>query len=207
LGFSNGFAAFLGIITGRAGRSIHLGAASDNAKAQNTFAGSTTGNARDVDLTMWIENDNYGGNPRLIVPKFIIIGAKSTPATDFAAFNMKLLTGGDNKVIGRASYQSETSTFVANKQYGRIDAYIRSWINGATYGEFEIMVEHAGIAEIVARLGNLRNFGEFKFKSLVADPAVADLTDGYMGIFKNTTSGNIWLAVNDGAVIKKVQLV
>jgi trimeric autotransporter adhesin len=43
-------------------------------------------------------------------------------------------------------------------------------------------------------------------KTKAGDPTVADLPDGSFHVWKNTTSGNVYLWVNDGGTLKKVQL-
>lgn len=42
--------------------------------------------------------------------------------------------------------------------------------------------------------------------SRAADPAAVDLGVGNWSVFKNTVSGNVYLAYNDAGTIKKVQL-
>jgi trimeric autotransporter adhesin len=43
-------------------------------------------------------------------------------------------------------------------------------------------------------------------KTKAGDPTAADLPEGAFHVWKNTTSGNVYLWVNDGGVMKKVQL-
>jgi hypothetical protein len=45
-----------------------------------------------------------------------------------------------------------------------------------------------------------------RFTSTDADPTTTEIPDGGFGIHKNTTSGDVFLATNDGGVIKKVAL-
>lgn len=54
--------------------------------------------------------------------------------------------------------------------------------------------------------GTLVNVGLSRTSS-TADPTTGDIPSGYTSIHKNTTSGNVFLAYNDGGAIKKVQLV
>lgn len=42
--------------------------------------------------------------------------------------------------------------------------------------------------------------------SLAVDPTTTDLDPLHWGVFKNTTSGNVYLAYNDAGTIKKVAL-
>ena len=46
---------------------------------------------------------------------------------------------------------------------------------------------------------------ENKVKSKASDPNTSDIQDGYFHVWKNTSSGNIYLWVNDGGVMKKIQ--
>jgi hypothetical protein len=46
---------------------------------------------------------------------------------------------------------------------------------------------------------------ENKVKSKAGDPNTSDIQDGYFHVWKNTSSGNIYLWVNDGGVMKKIQ--
>lgn len=47
---------------------------------------------------------------------------------------------------------------------------------------------------------------ENKMKTKAGDPDTSDIPDGYFHVWKNTSTGNVYLWVNDGGVMKKVQL-
>jgi hypothetical protein len=40
-----------------------------------------------------------------------------------------------------------------------------------------------------------------------ADPSPGNINDGYGTLWKNTVSGSVFWAVNDGGTVKKVQLL
>jgi hypothetical protein len=46
-----------------------------------------------------------------------------------------------------------------------------------------------------------------KFASWAGAPSTSDIPAGYAQVGKDTSTSNVWLAVNDGGTIKKVQLV
>jgi hypothetical protein len=55
--------------------------------------------------------------------------------------------------------------------------------------------------------GTVNKQAGMRFTSTAADPTTTEIPNsGEFGLHKNTTSGNVFLAYNDGGTIKKVQL-
>ncbi len=141
---------------------------------------------------------------RVLVPKLIINYPESR-----ADFNLR---GMLPPLLGtrqcRAAWQ-----FFANNGATFLASYIQDCHNMSTgAGTETAQIVQQLLCEGTLRVimnwnGETRAFVETLVKELPADPAVANLADGFAGIFKNTTSAAVFLAMNDGGVIKKVALV
>lgn len=54
--------------------------------------------------------------------------------------------------------------------------------------------------------GQWKDLSTNSMKSKAGDPTTGDISSGAYDVYKNTTNGNVYLWVNDGGVLKKVQL-
>lgn len=76
-------------------------------------------------------------------------------------------------------------------------------------GDTYIYESSADVVDVITGGGRRIRIGngvELGIQSGAADPAAGNINDGYATVWKNTTSGNIFLAVNDGGTIKKIAL-
>lgn len=111
--------------------------------------------------------------------------------------------------IGRANWQAvdaATQNGLSIMQDRLIYEAIGAAIETGRW-EKHLLGEGTLIKVLVANANATKANLEILVKEIAADPAVANLEDGYAGIFKNTTSAAVFLAMNDGGVIKKVALV
>jgi len=174
----------------------------DTNPADDVFNELGTGNPSDNDLK--IGSNQAGTGARNVWVQKLIIKDKNRSV----AFQMKgtRTAPADNNEIAKASIQGNNDLIV-NTAYGLWKVFARKVASGAEFGQWEYSVEENGANLKVFFHGGVDNHFSGLVKDIAADPAVADLAAGFFSVFKNTTSGSVFIAVNDGGVIKKVALV
>jgi hypothetical protein len=89
-----------------------------------------------------------------------------------------------------------------------IDAAKKIYLDGGT--DTYIHEAGANVVDIVTGATRRARFGaggcELQVQTGASDPAAGNINDGYGTLWKNTASGNVFWAVNDGGTVKKVQL-
>ena len=157
----------------------------------------------------WIIPTTISGNPRLGMEKMIVVAKNKQ-----SAFNLRRIddVAANNIRLARQQVHYKALDFGVTTSILRVDYNTRTndGAGAITNAEVEFWNQVAGALVKSLVFGN--NGVQTPIIRLLktdqaADPVAADLEDGYWSVFKNTTSGNVWLAVNDGGTIKKVQLV
>jgi len=196
--------SFLGVVrlflsnrTHSANNSACFFSRGDDDDAQSKYT-AFLARAQDAAITF----SSTSGGPRMIVPKLLIVGPDGKGSFNQISLAAALV----DAQIANANFQGldDAGSRTVIGKWRMITQAI-----GAGIMTLKQIVEMtiAGTDTQCYTVGGNQNFFQIAFKSLAADPAVADLEDGFFSVFKNTVSGNVWAAVNDGGVIKKVQLV
>ena len=103
---------------------------------------------------------------------------------------------------------SALGTFTVYGQDAADEAAVVRAASGQTVDTFRVE-NNAGTSQLAVDEDGVVNIGAHlnQQTSTAADPTTTDYpTDKDFGVHKNTTSGNVYLAYNDGGTIKKVQL-
>ncbi len=119
-----------------------------------------------------------------------------------------------SSLTGSALHVSKTPLNDANGNAGvkaNAAASAVNWldVNNSATGQ-PVSIQPGGIDTDISIEVKAKGAGRVKLNGMsssAADPSTTELpTSGDIGVHKNTTSGNVFLAVNDGGAIKKVQL-
>jgi len=101
-----------------------------------------------------------------------------------------------------------------NTNYIRVREQVRDNTDGAEKGgrDNQVIITNneftASVQTIQKWQGNGEAYIQDRIRVIATDPTVTELPDSnFGGLFKNSVTSKIWLAVNDGGTIKKVELV
>jgi len=159
-----------------------------------------SGDARSNDCVFLAINNV--GTPRLVIPKLIIGAREGT-----AAFNAirRDVVKADGQIISRFANKNGFIGGGSTDEYSKVDVVVED--STAKTADVQSFCIINGVKQVRHRAGHLEHPFTFQAKQQAADPIAAELADGFGGLFKNTTSAAVFLAYNDGGVIKKVALV
>lgn len=138
------------------------------------------------------------------------IGIGTVPATDIHVKNGNYTTLRIETLSSPAYYTEIENRYDSanrfNLRVGFFTILKEQNLNGKSrttvWGYNEIAIETA-IGAVA--LGDTNGI-EFRISNSPADPTTSDISAGFARIMKNTTSGQVFLAANDGSTIKKVLL-
>lgn len=84
-------------------------------------------------------------------------------------------------------------------------------LDGSPTGDTRIVESSPNVTDFFAANGIIVRLSILKFQGRTAestvDPVTEDISAGFWSVFNNTTSNDVFIAANDGGVIKKVALV
>lgn len=224
--FSNpsslGTAAFNEFFGHQAGRNTSVNCASNvcvghsagqniGSGSSNTFIGKEAANTNPL-TTSTIRNVAIGA----LACKNLVGGAQdNTVVGQLAGFS---ISGNRNTILGASAGTTTTalSTGSNNTLLGfqartsAVSSVYQTVIGSGAVGTADNQVVLGRIGTDTVHAGHLVLLGSLKwlgYTSAAADPTTTELTtDKDVAIHKNTSSGDVFLAYNDGGVIKKVAL-
>lgn len=151
----------------------------------------------------------FGLNPENL--RFVSEGGNDVTLQDAGGnITINLATG---KVIALGNLSGDHIDNYLPLQQKTAGAYIAVYPTGRLYldggADTYICEIGANVVDIVTGGTRRARFGagcELQVQTGASDPAAGNINDGYGTLWKNTASGNVFWAVNDGGTVKKVPL-
>jgi len=195
--------------TGAANQHVWIIARGDDPLMREYYNGFNADRARRGDIGLIYNNalSDSAGFPTILAPKLEIHGNSQGGARQ-AELNLanSFTPVFDEMKIAQTLYFCNNEDASGFEFAARIEAYIETVALGAEFGRTDFKNDVNGTEIVCLKTGSITNFRALT-KELAADPVAGDLEAGWWGVFKNTTSAAVFIAMNDGGTIKKVALV